>query len=90
MNDDTTTAEVSIAGRVRTAQDNGMHPVQESEVEEGRHYEVLSYTDWADLFIPTRVRWANGETDDFTDPAVSDTNRRESIRAVNHGKEVDS
>jgi hypothetical protein len=43
------------------------HPQQaEKPVEEGVHYEVLAYTDWADQFIPTVVKWSNGEVDDFT------------------------
>jgi len=45
-------------------------------------YTVLAYTDWADVFIPTIVEWANGETDHFTDPAASIQNKRESIQQV--------
>jgi hypothetical protein len=54
----------------------------ESDVEEGVHYEVLAYTDWADLFVPTIVEWKNGEQDRFTDPAVTRRNKRESIQAA--------
>lgn len=39
---------------------------------EGTHYEVLAYSMWADYHTPTVVKWAHGETDDFT-------NRRESM-----------
>ncbi|RCU47905.1 hypothetical protein DU504_11745 [Haloplanus salinus] len=53
-----------------------------SDVSEGEHYEVLAYTDWADLFIPTVVKWANGEIDRFNDPAVTRNNRRESLQLV--------
>ena len=82
MYDNTTTAEVSMAGRVHTAKENGMHPQVSSDVEEGTHYKVLAYTDWADQFIPTVVEWANGELDSFIDPAVSRNNRREAIQQV--------
>ncbi|QCC48113.1 hypothetical protein [Halobellus limi] len=56
--------------------------MQRSDIEEGVHYDVLAYTDWADLFIPTVVRWVNGETDMFKDPAVTERNKRQSIQQV--------
>lgn len=43
-------------------------------VEEGKHYKVLAYTDWADQFIPTVIKWSHGEIDDFTDPQKSREN----------------
>jgi len=46
---------------------------------EGEDYKVLAYTDWADLFIPTTVKWGNGNVDSFTDLGASLNNRHESI-----------
>ena len=74
--------DISIAGRIHNAKAAGMHPMMASDVSEGKHYEVLAYTDWADLFIPTVVKWANGEIDRFNDPAVTRNNRRESLQLV--------
>jgi len=39
-------------------------------VKEGKHYTVLSYTDWADEFVPTVIEWklkSGNVVDDFTD-----------------------
>jgi len=36
-------------------------------LEEGKDYEVLAYSDWADTFVPTVVKWRTGEVDDFSD-----------------------
>ena len=78
-----TIGEVSTAGRVMNAKRAGFPPMAPPyDLEEGIHCEVLAYTDWADLFIPTVVRWANGEIDRFTDPAVTMRNKRESIQQV--------
>lgn len=80
-------SDISIAGRIHNAKAVGMHPMMQSDVSEGEHYEVLAYTDWADLFIPTVVRWANGEVDRFNDPAVTRSNRLESLQRVEMGAE---
>jgi len=42
----TVTDEISIAGRVHTAKEVGMHPMIDSDVEEGVHYR----------YFPTGVR----------------------------------
>lgn len=39
----------------------------EPEVKAGKHYDVLAVEPWEGYFIPTRVEWAHGPTDDFTD-----------------------
>ena len=60
------------------------HPQQASRpVEEGKHYTVLAYTDWADTLVPTVVKWSHGEVDSFTDPQKSLLNRS---RAIQHAK----
>jgi hypothetical protein len=56
------------------------------EVEEGVHYTVLAYTDWADLFIPTVIKWAHGETDDFTEPGKTLANFHKAIQFVEGGE----
>lgn len=48
-------------------------------VTEGEHYDVLAYTDYADMFIPTVVHWQNGETDSFEDLETSEKNKQESL-----------
>lgn len=45
---------------------------------EGEDYKVLASTDQGGYFYPTIVRWANGETDSFTDLEKSIENRDES------------
>jgi hypothetical protein len=70
-----------VDDRVDTSCEVLGHPQQASKpVEEGKHYEVLAYTDWGDTSVPTVVRWSNGEVDDFTDPRRSLSNRSGSIR----------
>lgn len=73
---------MSITERVSTSYDIIGHPQQASKpVEEGRHYEVLAYTDWADSMIPTVVKWRHGEIDDFTSPEKSRQNRATAIES---------
>lgn len=48
------------------------------DVIEGEHYTVLAYTDFADTFVPTIVRWKNGAVDDFTNRFFSMMNKAES------------
>jgi len=36
-------------------------------VKEGEHYSVLAYTDWADTFVPTVIKWNHGAVDDLSD-----------------------
>lgn len=72
-----------ISERVSTSYDILGHPQQVSKpVEEGRHYKVLAYTDWADSFIPTVIEWNHGEVDDFTDPEKSRQNQAKAIEEV--------
>ena len=55
------------------------HPQSTSKgADEGKHYTVLAYTDWADQFIPTMVKWNHGEVDDLTNLAKSRMNREKS------------
>jgi DNA-directed RNA polymerase subunit RPC12/RpoP len=55
------------------------HPQQVSRpAEEGKHYTVLAYTDWADQFIPTVIQWNHGEVDDLSDMAKSKKNLEKS------------
>lgn len=69
-----------ISERVSTSYDILGHPQQASKpVEEGRHYKVLAYTDWADSFIPTVIEWNHGEVDSFTDPEKSRQNQAKAI-----------
>lgn len=46
---------------------------------EGVDYDVLAYSVWADMFIPTIVKWSNGEVDNFTSATRSMANRRDVI-----------
>jgi len=64
-----------ISDRISTSYDVLGHPQQAVRpVEEGKHYKVLAYTDWADQFIHTVIKWSHGEIDDFTDPQKSREN----------------
>jgi len=66
----------NISERVSTSYDIVGHPQQASKpVEEGRHYKVLAYTDWADSLIPTVIKWNHGEVDNFTNPEKSRQNQ---------------
>ena len=69
-----------MGARVNVSYDVLGHPQQASRpVEEGRHYEVLAYTDWCDTMVPTVVKWSHGEVDDLTDPRRSRENQRKAI-----------
>ena len=69
-----------ISERVSTSYDIVGHPQQASKpVEEGKHYTVLAYTDWADSLIPTVIRWNHGEVDSFEDPEKSRRNQAKAI-----------
>ena len=68
----------TISKRIDTAQGLGIHPMYKGypefrDLEEGNHYTVLAYTDHLDIFVPTIIKWSNGEVDDLSD-------RQESIR----------
>jgi len=66
--------------RVKTSYEVIGHPQQRTRpVEEGKHYTVLAYTDWADSFIPTMIRWNHGELDDFTDLEKSRQNQAKAL-----------
>lgn len=68
------------ADRVRLARKLGLHPLVDSDLEEGTHYTVLAYTDWADMFVPTIVKWRHGPTDDLTDPATSKQHKQAALK----------
>lgn len=36
-------------------------------LKEGKDYQVLAYSDYADTFVPTIVKWKTGEVDNFSD-----------------------
>jgi len=64
------------------------HPQQVSRpAEEGKHYTVLAYTDWADQFIPTVIQWNHGEVDDLSDMAKSRKNLEKSYLHLAKGSE---
>ena len=76
-----------LAARVRVAKRLGMHPQVHGDSEfgrlsEGEHYEVVAYTDWADLFVPTVVQWHHtDEVDRLTDASASVANARDALAA---------
>jgi DNA-directed RNA polymerase subunit RPC12/RpoP len=64
------------------------HPQSASKgAEEGKHYTVLAYTDWADQFIPTIIQWNHGEVDDLTDLAKSRMNHEKAYLHLAKGRE---
>ena len=70
-----------ISESVSTSYDIVGHPQQASKpVEEGKHYTVLAYTNWADSFIPTVIKWNHGEVDSFTDPEKSRQSQRRALQ----------
>jgi hypothetical protein len=70
-----------VGKRVDVSYDVLGHPQQTRRpANEGKHYTVLAYTDWADQFIPTTVKWNHGEVDDLTDPVKSRLNREKAIK----------
>jgi len=68
-----------LRDRIEVAKNLGLHPLVGSDLEEGTHYTVLAYTDWADLFIPTIVKWRHGPTDDLTDPETSKQHKQQAL-----------
>jgi hypothetical protein len=74
-----------LSDRVSTAKRLGMHPHLSGDIEftaltEGEHYDVVAYTDWADYFVPTVVRWDGAdEVDQLTDPEASVAAAREAL-----------
>lgn len=78
---------MAMRDRVKVAKEVGFHPLiaPATTVVEGTHYKVLAYTDWADMFVPTVVEWANGETDRLTSREATLRNRDEAIAAVVSG-----
>jgi len=70
-----------VGKRVDVSYDVLGHPQQVSKpAEEGKHYTVLAYTDWADQFIPTVIKWNHGEVDDLTNLAKSQENRDHALK----------
>lgn len=57
-------------------------------VEEDVHFTTLAHTHWGDYLVPTVVRWAHGETDDFSDKEESLKMREEAEEAVAEGAEA--
>jgi hypothetical protein len=51
------------------------------KMEEGKDYTTLAYSDWADMFIPTVIKWKNGKVDDFRDLDES-LHNRESVKKL--------
>jgi len=75
----------NIRKRIDTAKRLGLHPMYKGfeeyrDLEEGTHYEVIAYTDWADVFVPTVVKWSNGEVDDLKDRKQSIANAEDVLR----------
>jgi len=68
-----------LRDRIEVAKNLGLHPLVDSDLEEGTHYTVLAYTDWADLFIPTIVKWRHGPTDDPTDPETAKQHKQQAL-----------
>jgi len=76
-----------LGKRVNVSEDVLGHPFSARKpVKEGVHYEVLAYTDWADTFVPTMVRWNHGALDDFRNPAQSRLNQRRALEYARASK----
>jgi len=77
-----------LADRVSLAKRLGMHPhiggdAEFARLQEGTHYDVVAYTDWADYFVPTVVQWAHrDEVDQLTDREASVEAAREALQEV--------
>ncbi len=70
-----------MADRIDVARALGLHPLQQDDtLEEGTHYEVLAYTEWADMFVPTVIKWRHGATDNLTDLETSERHKRHALR----------
>jgi len=50
------------------------------DLEEGEHYTVIAYTDWADVFVPTLIRWDNGTVDNLSDRQESIENAHDVLQ----------
>lgn len=68
-----------LRDRIHVARKLGIHPMVDSDLEEGTHYTVLAYTDWADIFVPTVIKWRHGPTDDLTDHATAKQHKQEAL-----------
>jgi len=66
-----------VSDRVDVSYDVLGHPqaARRPLAREGTHYEVLAYTDWADRFIPTVIKWNHGAVDYLTNKNVSRQHR---------------
>ena len=75
------TQRTDISQRVDASYNVLGHPQSATlpRAQEGTHYEVLAYTDWADSFIPTVIKWNHGEVDDLTDKSLSMKNREKAL-----------
>jgi hypothetical protein len=85
--------EVSISQRIDNMSDvigfgDAGHKYTPSpyNVDEGVHYTCLAYTDWADTFVATVVKWKNGKVDSFDNLEESIKNAQESIAIVEKEK----
>ena len=78
-----------IGLRVQTSYDVLGHPQSSyKSAIEGTHFEVLAYTDWADQFVPTVVKWNTGVVDDFRDARESRFNAMDAKRLAFFGSTV--
>lgn len=76
-----------VGKRVNTSYEVLGHPQSTYKpADEGVHYKVLAYTDWADQFIPTMIQWNHGEVDDLTDKDRSEMNRLKAVQHANTKK----
>ena len=50
------------------------------ELEEGKHFTTLAYSDLADTFVPTIVKWNHGAVDDFTNRERSQRNQVKALK----------
>lgn len=75
-----------MADRISVAKRLGMHPHLTGDAEfsgltEGKHYEVVAYTDWSDYFVPTLVQWQHtNHADDLSE-------REQSVEAARNALE---
>ena len=70
-----------VGKRVDTSYKVLGHPQQVTRpAMEGKHYTVLAYTDWADQFIPTVIKWNHGAIDNLTNLSKSRKNLEKSYQ----------
>ena len=83
------TQRTDISQRVDASYNVLGHPQSANppRAQEGTHYEVLAYTDWADRFIPTVIKWNHGEVDDLTDHQQSLKNKTKALAYEHKTKE---